>query len=281
MQIQMMYFYNNTILLHYPSRQGGLKSAFTGFNWNPRCPQTGNVIEEVRNPTGSLMELLYRMNEKFMGADVVHATPVVCQSEYHTGSFDIKQYTNFRSTGSPEDTPGYYKSTMKTVSDYLRILTNIKNQSEMTPTAASGNIYIGVSTTQLMLWGVVYDFMSFCTTPYGTNFEDDGQSVSYSRIKLTTEIAQYDDDDLKFVDIKRVFLSIAACANGLLTNRYVPSMIYNRNGDNSEENHEIDDNSSTDTSIDDNKSKNKSNNSSDPPNQKRTCNRMPVYGQNK
>ena len=117
----MLFFLKNTVSLQYlcnveyPSRQGGLNSAFTGFKWNPRCPYTGNVIEEIRNPTASFMELLYRMNETFMGAEVTHATPIVCQSDNHAGNFDITQYSNFRSVGRSEDTPGYYKSTMKTV----------------------------------------------------------------------------------------------------------------------------------------------------------------------
>ena len=166
---------------------------------------------------------------------------------------------------------------MKTVSEYIRIIANIKSQSEVEPTAASGNIYIGISTTQLMLWGVVYDFMSFCTTLYGTNSEDDGYPVSYSRIKLSTEIAQYDDNDFQFEDLRDVFLSIAGCAN-----RYVPSMIFNRNGENSEEDHEIDNTSSTNSSISDNRAETKSNNQdAEPPQQKRTCNRMSVFSQHK
>ena len=81
--------------VEWPAQQGGLISEFTGFNWNPRCSMTGNVIEEIRNPTGSLMEIIYRMNQDFIGAIVVHAKPIVPQSKHHAGNFNIAQYSNF------------------------------------------------------------------------------------------------------------------------------------------------------------------------------------------
>ena len=59
-------------------------------------------------------------------------------------------------------------------------------------------------------------------------------------------------------------------------------MIYNRNGDDSEEDHETDDYPSTNSSIALNSSENKSNaNDIEPPQHKRTCNRMSVFGQSK
>ena len=78
--MQTTFFHNNFIRLKYPTNveyahpkeQGGLFSLFTGFKWNPRCSRSGDVVEEIRNPTGSLMEMIYRMNEKFMGAIVNH-----------------------------------------------------------------------------------------------------------------------------------------------------------------------------------------------------------------
>ena len=97
---QMEFFLRNFTHLKYPenveydapAEQGGLLiSVFTGFKWNPRCPRTGNVVEEIRNPTGSLMEMIYRMNEKFIGAIVVHATPITPESELHAGNFDTSQ----------------------------------------------------------------------------------------------------------------------------------------------------------------------------------------------
>ena len=156
---QMTFFWRNFTHLKYPenveydapAEQGGLLiSVFTGFKWNPRCPRTGNVVEEIRNPTGSLMEIIYRMNEKFMGAIVVHATPNTPESELHAGNFDTSQYTNFRTIGSREGTPGYYKSTMPNLTSFLDILKNIKTES-YEPNLESGNIYIAESTVQLMV----------------------------------------------------------------------------------------------------------------------------------
>ena len=92
--------YPSNVEYEAPQEQGGLISVFTGFKWNPRCSASGNVIEEIRNPTGSLMEMIYRMNEKFMGATVTHTTPVTPQSISHAGNFEIAQYSNFRSIGN-------------------------------------------------------------------------------------------------------------------------------------------------------------------------------------
>ena len=130
-----------------PTDQGGLISVFTGFKWNPRCSASGNVIEEIRNPTGSLMEMIYRINEKFMGATVIHATPVTPQSTSHAGNFDIAQYSNFRSIGSRENTPGFYKSTMPNLEAYITILKKIKSKADE-PNLETGNIYLGESTME-------------------------------------------------------------------------------------------------------------------------------------
>ena len=154
-----------------PSNQGGLISLFTGYKFNPRCSRSGDVVEEVRNPNGSLMEMIYKMNETFMGATVTHSAPITPVSTLHAGDFNIAQYSNFRSMGSRENTPGYYKSTMPNLAAYLTILKRIKSETD-NPNLQTGNIYLGESTVQLMVWGVVYDFMSFCTNLYGQNFEE-------------------------------------------------------------------------------------------------------------
>ena len=128
--MQTTFFHNNFIRLKYPTNveyahpkeQGGLFSLFTGFKWNPRCSRSGDVVEEIRNPTGSLMEMIYRMNEKFMGAIVNHTIPIIAESKHHAGNFDIAQYSNFRSMGSRENTPGYYKSTVSDLESYITIL---------------------------------------------------------------------------------------------------------------------------------------------------------------
>ena len=99
---QMMFFRRTFVHFKYPINvefeapieQGGLISLFTGFKWNPRSSRSGTIVEEVRNPTGSLMEMIYRVNENFMGATIVHATPISPVTEYHAGNFDIAQYSS-------------------------------------------------------------------------------------------------------------------------------------------------------------------------------------------
>ena len=59
-----------------PEDQGGLISLFTGFKWNPRCSVSCNVVEGIRNPTGSLLEMMYRMNERFMGVACITVAPM-------------------------------------------------------------------------------------------------------------------------------------------------------------------------------------------------------------
>ena len=62
----MMCFHRTFVHLNYPTNvdyeapveQGGLISLFTGFKWNPRSSRSGSIVEEVRNPTGSLMEMI-------------------------------------------------------------------------------------------------------------------------------------------------------------------------------------------------------------------------------
>ena len=283
--LHQMSFYNRTFLhLKYPtnveyevpSDQGGLISLFTGFKWNPRCSRSGSIIEEVRNPTGSLMEMIYRVNENFMGATIVHATPIVPVSHYHAGNFDIKQYSNFRRMGSKQNKPGYYKSTMANLTGYLTILEKIKSESE-TPNLLSGNIYLGESTCHLMIWCVVYDFMSFCTYLYGLNYETFEISIADSRIELVTEIQHHTIEIFQYPGLKHVFLNIARCANGILENTYIPKMI--NDPDDSDDENDLNNNNSDQESDDsDNESNVKSNN---PPAQKRQCNRMSTFGQHK
>ena len=64
---QMLFFHRTFVHFNYPSNvvhealtdQGGLISKFTGFKWNPRSSRSGSIVEEVRNPTGSLMEMCH------------------------------------------------------------------------------------------------------------------------------------------------------------------------------------------------------------------------------
>lgn len=278
--MQMHFFHTTFIRLKYPGNveyehpedQGGLFSLFTGFKWNPRCLISGDVVEEIRNPTGSLMEMIYRMNETFMGAIVKHTIPIIPASISHAGNFDIAQYSNFRSMGSQENTPGYYKSTIPDLATYITILQKLKVET-LNPNLQTGNIYLAESTIQLMVWGVVYDFMSFCTNLYGQNFEESQTSIADSRIQLISDIAQYHSSDFHFSKLQNVFLSIARSANGILANAFVPKMINNHYEDSEDEN--------------DLNNESVSNNSNDhddthePPVQKRQCNRMSVFDQSK
>ena len=279
--MQMHFFHQTFLHLKYPNNveyedpedQGGLISLFTGFKWNPRCSESGNVVEEIRNPGGSLMEMIYRMNESFMGATVVHTIPIAPESTAHAGNFDIGQYSNFRSMGSKENTPGYYKSTMPNLKAYLTILKTIKSETDE-PNVETGDIYIGESTAQLMVWGVVYDFMSFCTYTYGENFEESETSIAESRIQLTAEISEYRPRDFHYSKLQSVFLSIARCANGILANTFIPKMINDPEED-SEDEYDINKSSLQSDDESDNE------NLPEPPNQKRQCNRLSIFRQNK
>ena len=137
---------------------------------------------------------------------------------------------------------------------------------------------------RLVLVGPIFILKSPSAPQYLSKhkFENDDQTITKSRIELTTELSQYDHDDFKFVDIKHVFLSIAGCANGILTDRFVPIMLYSKNGVDSE----IDITSSTTSSNEVISSPEKSDDEEDdddnePPQNKRQCNRMSVFGQSK
>ena len=283
--MQMTFFHNTAIRFKYPTNveyahpdeQGGLLSFFTGFKWNPRCSRSGDVVEEIRNPTGSLMEMIYRMNEIFMGAIVVHATPITPVSKDHAGNFDIAQYTNFRSMGSRENKPGYYKSTITELKSYITILKTIYAERN-DPNLQTGNIYLAESTVQLMVWGVVYDFMSFCTNLYGHNFEQYQTSIADSRLQLISDIAEYHTTDFSFKNLQNVFLSIAKSANGILANAFIPKMINDHEQDSDNENDLNGDNNDNESDDSDTESNVNAHNAPAP---KRQCNRMSTFGQHK
>ena len=221
------------------------------------------------------MEMIYRVNEIFMGATIVHTTPITPTTQYHAGNFDIAQYSNFRRMGSKQGKPGYYKSTMTSLTGYLTIIDKISSESDE-PNLESGNIYMGESTCHLMIWCVVYDFMSFCTYLYGTNYENFETSIKDSRISLLDEIKEYKDTDFKYIGLQNVFMNIAKCANGILENTYIPKMINNHDEDSENE----DDLNIND--LNDDESDNESDNDvGNPPLQKRQCNRMSTFSQHK
>ena len=146
------------------------------------------------------------------------------------------------------------------------------------PNLESGNIYIAESTVQLMVWGVVYDFMSFCTNLYGKNYEGSEISIADSRIQLTSDIAEYRPSDFHFSKLQHFFLSIAGCANGILANAYILKMIYNPDEDSEEEDDMHGGNESDDSNDESDADSDATN---EPPTQKRQCNRMTVFNQSK
>ena len=127
-----------------------------------------------------------------------------------------------------------------------------------------------------MVWGVVYDFMSFCTNLYGKNYEGSEISIADSRIQLTSDIAEYRPRDFHFSKLQHVFLSIAGCANGILANAYIPKMI-----NNPDEDSENEDDINGDNESDDSDDESNADATTETPLQKRHCNRMSVFGQSK
>ena len=166
---------------------------------------------------------------------------------------------------------------MTDLNGYLSILAKIKSESD-NPNLETGDIYIGESTCQLMIWCVVYDFMSFCTYLYGSNYETSEQSIQDSRNELSSEIEQHRHTEFEYRGLKNVFLSIAKCANGILENTFIPKMINNPDIDSENENDLNSDHSDTESEDSNTKSENKV---TDPPAHKRHCNRMSTFGQHK
>ena len=101
-----------------------------------------------------------------------------------------------------------------------------------------------------MVWGVVYDFMSFCTVLYGKNFEESEMSIAESRFQLSAEISEYTPMDFHFKKLIHVFLSIAKCSNGILANAFIPKMVNNPDEDSENEN-DMNDRNDSDDSDDD------------------------------
>ena len=159
----------------------------------------------------------------------------------------------------------------------MTILAKINSESDA-PNLETGNIYLGESTCHLMVWCVVYDFMLFCTYLYGTNYENSETSIADSRIELVSEIEHYRGRDFHYNGLKNVFLSIARGANGILENTYIPKMINNPEEDSENEDDLNSDNSENESDDPDNES---NIDVSDPPLQKRQCNRMSTFGQHK
>ena len=159
----------------------------------------------------------------------------------------------------------------------MTILAKISSESDE-PNLESGNIYLGESTCHLMIWCVVYDFISFCTYLNGSNYEKYETSIADSRNELVSEIEHHRGEDFHYIGLINVFLSIAKCANGILENTYVPKMINNPDEDSDNED-DLNSNNSDNESDDSNNDSNVE--VTNPPAQKRQCNRMSIFGQHK
>ena len=216
LKTQQRYFARSLIHLKYPcnveyeAEDGGVISTFTGFGWNPRCPITGNVIEEMRNPTASIMEMVYRVNEIVLNAKVHHATAVKVTSRDHAGSFKIERYMNFIDRWYLQGTPGHYQSTFTSVSEYIEMLARIKLEASDRRRDKDGNIHFAESTVMIILWGLTFDFMSFTSTRYRNNLETAGMILKDSKCELSNEIMSHEDDQYVYKDMKNIFLNIAA-----------------------------------------------------------------------
>ena len=114
--------------------------------------------------------------------------------------------------------------------------------------------------------------MSFCTNLCGQNFEKSQTSIADSRLQLIADIAEYSSQDFRFPQLQHVFLSIARSSNGILANAFVPKMIND---------HEIDSEDENDLNNDNKSDHDRDEEESEPPVQKRQCNRMSIFDQSK
>lgn len=198
----------------YDAEGGGISSQFTGFGWNPRCIVSGNIKDEIRNPSGSFMELVYRANELIFSPNITHAIPVKRPTRDHSGSFDTLRYNDFRTRWYPHGTPGAYQSTMTRVPEYIKTLRIIRKESTTRLRDADGLVCFGEKTVKLLLWGLCFDFMSFCACQYGINLEVRGEKINNSRHKMINEIMKYPEEMYIYGNLRRCLISIASTSKG-------------------------------------------------------------------
>ena len=101
------------------------------------------------------------------------------------------------------------------------------------PTLETGYVYSEESTIQLMPWGVVWDFISFCTSLYAKNHATKGMKIKDSRIQLAQEIAAYDLSAFRFGNLQHVLLDIDGRANGIPDNIDTRTIIVDSDDDSS------------------------------------------------
>ena len=190
-------------------------SNFVGFGWNRFSANSGRIKEEIRNPTGSLMELIYRTNEIFLGAKINNAIPIKKVSRSHAGSFDINRYMTFNGKHSAYfyDSPGSYKTSITSINIYTQILKRVKTEYLV----IEDEILVTEQTLDLMLWCICYDFMAYCSQKYGEAMENNNISITNSRKSLTREIRLFSKDEFVFDGVKDCFISIASGSRGSAT----------------------------------------------------------------
>ena len=123
----------------------------------------------------------------------------------------------------------------------------------------------------LMLWGLVYDFMAFCSSKYAEAIETTNTKIRDSRMEMASEILAYSDETFTNANIKKVFLAIARSADGIPVNENTFQRIVDSDDDDSDDNDDDGENN------DDNESDDEQNLNIIEPKMKRHCNRMSVY----
>ena len=258
----------------YDTEDGGISSQFTGFGWNPRCIVSGIIKDEIRNPSGSFMELIYRANELIFYPIITHAIPIKKSTRDHSGSFDILRYTDFRTRWYPQGSPGAYHSTITKIRDYITIIKIIKKESIIRLRDDDGLVCFGENTVKLLLWGLCFDFMSFCACQFGTNLEVRGEKINDSRHKIVNEIMKYPEELYIYENLRRCLISIASTSKGQPCK---PTDIKCYDGTDDEST-----NQNNNSSSDESDSESETEYKEEPINQKRKCARMSVYhGKNK
>ena len=123
------------------------------------------------------------MNRDFLGAQLGHAKPIVRCSEAHAGSYDAKRYSDFKDRGHLHGTPGHYRSTMINI----EVSGRIQEESQFYRVDEDGSVLMYKTTGSLMLLGVVYDFMAFCSSKYAHDLETNNPKVRDSRIEMASK----------------------------------------------------------------------------------------------
>ena len=206
-EIQRRFARKNFVAISLPETVGQpegsriTKRTFTGFGWNQDSIISGNISEEIRNASGSFMELIYRVNEITMNAKITHAIPYRATTERHCGTYMSDRYMTFRNKIINVGTPGSYRSTVKDTREYYYILRRMKIEFS----AEDEEIIYHTSTFNVMLWGILYDFMAFCSQIYSIS-----STPRACKVQLQYELSTRPLDDFVFKCVRQCMLQIAS-----------------------------------------------------------------------